>query len=474
MNAPIRRPRAVSRSRRCEHPRQVVVIGASLAGAFAAAAASGPGRSVTVVERDHLPATPQPREGVPQGRQPHVFLHRGLLAVDELLPGVRADLRAAGAVPVDTGRLAWLGDLGWMPQGHHFEVLSASRPLFEHVVLGRVRALPGVQVRDGIRVETVRRGGSGGARWSVELADGSVLAADLVVDASGRASRLPVWLASAGVAPVRRSDLDARVGYASRTYDVEPGLVLAAGLVVQQSPETRAGGIALPVEGDRWVVGAVGSGDRRPPRDPGELDRFLAGLPDPSLAALARAGRPVGDVAVHRQTGNRRHHYEDAADWPAGLLVMGDALCAFDPLYGQGVTVAALEALELRRALVRGLRAGDERRLLRRFAAVAELPWAIATGEDRRFVPDADPQPRLEVLMGRWTRELGRLTTHGDLVAHHAVSRVYHLVRGPWSLLHPGLFARALRARVRGYGPPTPPPAMLREAAVVGGTGTGD
>lgn len=225
----------MSRPRRREHPRRVVVIGASLAGAFAAAAVSAAGRTVTVLERDVLPAVPQPRDGVPQGRQPHVFLHRGLLAVDELLPGFRADLRAAGAVPVDTGRLAWLGDLGWMPQGHHVEVLSASRPLFEHVVLRRVRSLPGVQVRDGVRVVTVRpgpAGGAGGARWSVELADGSVLAADLVVDASGRTSRLPAWLAAAGVAPVRRSDLDARVGYASRTYDVDPGLVLAAGLVV--------------------------------------------------------------------------------------------------------------------------------------------------------------------------------------------------------------------------------------------------
>jgi 2-polyprenyl-6-methoxyphenol hydroxylase-like FAD-dependent oxidoreductase len=444
-------------------PRRVVIVGASLAGAFAAAAAGAAGCSVTVLERDVLPSKgPEPRSGVPQGRQPHVFLYRGLLAVEQLLPGLGAEMLEAGAVTFDTGDLAWLGEFGWLPPGpRQFEVFSASRPLFEHLVLRRVRATPGVQVRDGIRVESVRRGGPGGRRWSVELADGSIEAADLVLDASGRASRLPSWLAATGVGPVEISEVDARIGYATREYALRPGQVKPAGIVVQQIPQTLAGGIALPVEGDRWLVGAIGSGERRPPRDAAGFARFLDGLRDPALSEIIRTAQPLGDIAVHRQTANRRHHYERLRDWPGGLLVMGDALCSFNPIYGQGITVAACEALLLRRALANGLRQGDERRLLRRFCKVAALPWAIATGEDVRYPTCAAKASPGQALLHRWTSELGRLSAHGNVLAQSSTARVYHLMAPPWLLFRPGLLAAALRARVRGYGPPAPRPQIL-------------
>ncbi|WP_258725595.1 NAD(P)/FAD-dependent oxidoreductase [Cellulomonas sp. NS3] len=445
-------------------PRHVVVLGASLAGSFAAAAAAAAGRTVTVLERDELPDAPRPRSGVPQGRQPHVFLYRGMLAVEELLPGFRDELHAAGAVEIDTGTLAWNSERGWQPTGRpQFAVLSATRPLFEDVVRRRVAALPGVTLRDGVRVTGLRRGDVGaGPAWWVDLADGTSVAADLVVDATGRSSRLPVWLAAAGVAPARVTEVDAHVGYSARVYALDPGSVAAPGIVIQASPDDPRGGIALPVEGGRWIVGGVGVG-QRPPRDADALAAYLAGLRDGALAELHAAGRPEGDVAVHRQTGNRRHHYEDVRNWPAGLLVVGDAMCAFNPVYGQGVTVAACEALVLRDALRRGLRDGDERRLLRRFARVAALPWSIATGEDLRYASSDGRQPAVTALLGRWTRELGRLSVHGDELAHSTTMRVYHLMGSPWLLLRPGLVAAALRARVRGYGPAAGRPAIVHE-----------
>jgi hypothetical protein len=283
-----------------------------------------------------------------------------------------------------------------------------------------------------------------------------------VVDASGRASRLPLWLSAAGVAPVRTSEVDARVGYATREYAVRTDQVNPTGIVVQQTPQTLAGGIALPVEGGRWLVGAIGSGDRRPPRDAAGFTDFLDGLRDSALSEIMRTAQPLGDVAVHRQTANRRHHYERVRDWPSGLLVMGDALCAFNPIYGQGITVAACEALLLRRALGHGLRPGDERRLLRGFCKVAALPWAIATGEDLRYPTCTGKGSRGQALLHRWTRELGRLSAHGDVLAQSSVARVYHLMASPWLLVRPGLITAALRARIRGYGAPTPRPRILR------------
>ncbi|MDQ0375922.1 NAD(P)/FAD-dependent oxidoreductase [Cellulomonas humilata] len=461
-------------------PSRVVVLGAGLAGAFAAAAAAAPGRTVTLVERDVLPTEPAARPGVPQGRLLHVYLHRGLLAIEELLPGFRGEMQAAGAVSFDSGDLAWLGEFGWGSTGRRqFPLLSATRPLVEHVVLERVRALPGVVVRDGVRVQRLRRGaGPDEPAWWVDgvagsdAADGAAsderltLAADLLVDATGRSSRLPVWLAAAGVRAAEVSEVDAHIGYAARRYAMDGVEVVPPGVVVLQTPRDPAGGIALPVEDGRWLVGAIGAGDLRPPRDAEGFTRFLDGLRHDAVAQLARAGTPEGDVVVHRQTGNRRHHYERVRDWPPGLLVVGDALCAFNPVYGQGVTVAACEALVLRDALRRGLAAGDERRILRRFVRVAALPWAVATSSDLRYSTDTRPSP-LQALLGRWTQELDRLTSHGDVLAQSTVARVYHLMASPLLLVRPGLLRAALRARRHGYGPAVPAPEVITRTATL-------
>ncbi|HEX4100443.1 MAG TPA: FAD-dependent oxidoreductase [Pseudonocardiaceae bacterium] len=446
-----------------EMPRQgpwrVVVVGASVAGLFAAAAAAGRDNSVTVLERDVLPGDPEPRAGVPQGEQPHVFLFRGLLALEELLPGSRQELLSAGAVPFDTGELSWLAEQGWLPVGQRaFEVLSVTRPLFEHVIRRRVQELPGVQLRTGAKVISLRRGDR---QWKVGLADGSTVAADLVVDASGRSSRLPVWLAEAGVAAAPVSQVDSGVGYATRMYAAAPPQFDAAGVVIQQTPATLVGGIALPVEGGRWLVTAVGCGEHRPPRDAAGFLSFLERLPDPALAELARYAEPISDVAVHRQTGNRRHHYEQVPDWPEGLLVVGDALCAFNPIYGQGITVSACEALLVRQALAAGLSPGYARVLLRKFTTVASLPWAMSTSEDLRYPTSTGRQSVLQALLGRWTRQLSRLAAHGNLRALAALARVYHLMGSPALLFHPALVAAAVRARLAGYGPPAARPAAL-------------
>lgn len=449
------RRHAGSVSRRDE-ARRIVIVGGSVAGAFAAAALAGHGRRITVLERDTLPADPAPRRGVPQGRQPHVFLHRGLMAVEELLPGVQADLRAAGGVPLDTGDMAWLGEFGWAPMAPQYGIVSATRPLFEHVVLRHVRALDGVEVRDRTAVEGLERSRDG--RWSVRVAGGVSIPADLLIDASGRSSRLPVWLEQLGLQPARTSQVDAHVGYATAELTVPSGRTVVPGIAVLQTP-SRAGGLALPVERDRWLVAAVGSGERRPGRDRESFVDTLAGLPDDGVLADLVAEADLGEIAIHRQTSNLRHHYEDAADWPDGLVVVGDALCAFNPVYGQGVTVAALEALALRDAgpILRS----DAGALLRRLAKEADLPWRIATGEDLRYATSEGTVPRATATFSAWTRQLGRLSAHGSTEAQVSIGRVYHLMTSPLTLLRPSLVAAAVRAWLLGYGAPTPRPRIF-------------
>jgi 2-polyprenyl-6-methoxyphenol hydroxylase-like FAD-dependent oxidoreductase len=447
----------------------IAVLGASLAGLFVAAAAAGAGRQVTILERDPRPDGPVWRPGVPQGRQAHVLLYRGLVAMEELLPGLRRQLLDAGAVPFDTGDLAWLGEYGWMPVGiPGFGVVSATRPLLEDVVRRRVAALPGVEISYGTRVKALSRTPTG---WRVHFrreagaANGAgeeeAADADLVVDASGRTSRLRTWLPLLGIQEPRYEAVDARVGYAARLYARGSEGIGVPGIILLATPDVPRGAVALPVEADRWLVGEVGFGADRPPRDPAGFEAFLNTLRDPAIAGLAERCEPVSDVFVHRQTANERHVYERVGDWPDGLLVVGDALAAFNPIYGQGITVAAIEALLLRRALAGGLRRGSAARLMDSFAAVVRLPWAIATGEDVRF-PTADRGPSgAQRLLRSWTAELTVLAVHGDRRAARILTGVYHLMAPPVLLFHPQLFASAAQARVRGQGPAAPRPQGL-------------
>lgn len=442
----------------------VVVLGASLAGLWTAAAAAGAGARVLVLERDSAPVGPSLRPGVPQGTQPHVLLHRGLRAGEELLPGLRRDLTDVGAISVDTGRLPWLGEHGWLPAESSFDVLSLTRPLFEHVVRERVLAVPGADIRFQARAVGLTRLETG---WRVRMAEGGEVNASLVVDATGRTSRLRSWLAEVGVRTPEPLSVDARLGYATQMIEGGPDPRDLPGIVAQATPKSPVGGLALPVEGRRWLVSALGCGAQRPPRDSDGFAAFLASLPDQALSAILRSGRRVGNVVVHRQTGNRRHRYARIEDWPDGLLAVGDALCCFNPIYGQGITVSACQALHLRTVLDFGPRAGTARRVLRAFNRIADFPWAVAIGQDLQMPSTSGQQSRAQAAMSAWASQVARRAVEGDRRAHQALMHAYHLESSPTALLHPALIASVAVAQLRRTWPSAPPAPPAPRPAVL-------
>jgi flavin-dependent dehydrogenase len=225
-------------------------------------------------------------------------------------------------------------------------------------------------------------------------------------------------------------------------------------VVIAGTPVTSRGAIALPVENDHWLVIAGGYGVHRPSRDPEEFLAYLAGLPDSAVADTAATLEPVSDIAVYRQTSNQRHHYGKIKNWPDGLLVIGDAACAFNPVYGQGMTVAAMQALLLRD---RWGRPGTQRRLDR----VADFCWSVATSEDLRHPTSVGEQNRMQRIVAAWSAELTKLAVTGDRRAYAAFAGVYHLMTGPRSLFQPALFVAVAWSRVRGRSQPAPRPAVL-------------
>ncbi|MGX2998874.1 NAD(P)/FAD-dependent oxidoreductase [Streptomyces sp. JNUCC 64] len=379
-----------------------LVVGASATGLLAAAALTE-FADVTLVERDGLPPGPAPRRGVPQARHAHVMWSGGVRACEQLLPGLVDDVVARG------GRLAHImGDMVsrapnevWFRRftATHHRNLVCSRDLLDSVLRERVLGQPGVTLRQN----TTAVGLTGDARrvtgLGVHDADGyRVLGADLVVDASGRGSHAPRWLMDLGLpaAPERR--VNAGLTYATRLYRA-PGSTadITFPIVnVQANPAKPPGqgGVILPIEDGRWIVTLAGTRGGEPTADPDAFVPFALGFDAPVIGELLGKANPLTGVEITRATANRRRHFERLNRWPDGCAVLGDAVAAFNPVYGHGLTVAAQSAVAVRDVLrTTPLTApGAARRLQRAVARPVAAAWDLAVGQDA-FYPDATDTP---------------------------------------------------------------------------------
>ncbi|MTE19486.1 FAD-dependent oxidoreductase [Streptomyces sp. TRM43335] len=429
-----------------------VVIGAGMAGLTAARALADTHERVTVVDRDTLPDGPEARRGVPQGRQLHVLLARGAQALDELFPGILDELVGAGATHGDTQN-----DAHWYLDGHLLRrapsgVFSygASRPLIEHRVRARVTALAGVDVVGETEVlEPVttpdRRRVTGVRVRSRATGTAKTLDADLVVDASGRGSRALTWLAGTGLPRPTTSRVSADVAYVTRHFRREPHHIGGlTGVAVVGFPGMPRGGAVLAERKDRFAVVLFGQFGEEPPTDHAGMVAYAESLPGPEVAEVLRTAEPLDEPVRTRYPASARHHYEKLTRHLDGFLVTGDALCTFNPAYGQGMTAAALQSLTLRRLLAQGT---DDlpRRFFRAVARVVDAPWLLATGGDLRF-PEAEGRRRpvdglLDAYLTRY-----RAATSVDPVLGRTFLTVAHMVAPPTRLMAPGHVLRVLRS----------------------------
>lgn len=414
-----------------------VVLGAGIAGLLAARVLADAFDEVTVVERD-VNVAPGPRRGVPQGAHLHGLLDGGRQLLEELYPGVVDELAAAGAPSVEP-----LRDTRWYIHGRRLagdtsgmRSVLATRPFLEAALRARALALPGVALRHGTATGLVERGVD--AVGGVVLRDGS-LPADLVVDASGRSSRLPGWLAQLGhpTPPEQRVDVD--LGYATRLYSRVPPTAFS-GVTVSTVPRFR-GGACVAVEGDRWLVTLAGMLGDHPPTDPAGFTAWAATLPAPDIAAVIAEAEPLNDPLPYRFRGSRWRRY-DQVRLPGGVISVGDAVCSLNPLYAQGMTLAAQQVRILRQQLT-GTSTVDPRAFHRATARVCAAAWGVATRSDLAM-PEVDGRRPIRTrLLDDYVRRV-QLAAHHDPVVARAFMRVANLTDPPSTLLAPRLMVRAL------------------------------
>ncbi|MET9729572.1 FAD-dependent oxidoreductase [Streptomyces sp. NPDC006458] len=448
--------------------RTAVVLGGSHSGMLAARALTAVADRVVVVERDTLPTGPAPRKGLPQARHAHMLWSGGARAVEELLPGITGVLRAAGAhrMPVTTGIVA-LSAWGWFrrwPESHH--VILAGRDLLDATVRARVLADERVRLLDGTEVSGLTGTAAAITGVRVRPRDGGeerVLEAGLVVDATGRGSALPGWLRSLGLPAPERREVDSGLAYASRLFRA-PEQARTGFPIVNVQPDPRAqgpgrAGFLLPIEDGNWIVTLSGTRGGTPSPDTADFARFAREeLRHPLIADLVERAEPLTDVSFTRTTVNRRQFYERMPRWPEGLVVLGDALAAFNPVYGHGLAAAAQSALVLRDVTRRhgwGT-PGVARRVQRAVARPVGAAWDLAISQDVFYPGATDRGPTLrERLVAEYVGRL-MLTATGNGRIARRVTDVTSLERGGAVLLTPGVLLAAAVGPLRPAlnGPP--------------------
>ena len=429
-----------------------LVIGSGIAGLLAATVLLNHFTFVTVVERDSLPEQPGARPGVPQTVHSHQLLKRGSSILEQLFPGLEAELVAAGSILIDQ-----IADTLILTQEDAFPrcpsdliVPSCSRSLLEWMIRHRLPKSDRLQFLDATQVKKLLTDETNSRITGLQLLDHDdlqlgELIADLVVDASGRQSNTPKWLEELGYPAPSETKVNAFLGYTTRWYECpkQSDADWKMMLVMPQSPNSSRSGVLAAMEGDRWVLSLYGFNQDYPPTDEVGFLEFARTLSNRSLYNVVKDAKPVSPIYSFRNTENRLRHYEKLK-LPSGLVVMGDAVFAFNPFYGQGMTAAALGALDLDRCLAQQFRSrtnltGLSDRFQKQLARSLQVPWMLATNRDQRWLSpvDAITTGKKLGLINRFSKQYGQeldVLLKSNPESYRSLMEIHHMVKAPTAM----------------------------------------
>ena len=441
---------------------KAIVMGASIAGLWTARALIDHFDEVIVIERDHLPEGAEFRSGAPQARQYHGLLKAGLEQLQAWFPGLEEELISAGAVPYDMTQDTRVRVRGrWYPQfPSGLVLLSCSRLLLESSIRRRLRQNPCIRFVEGAEVVGLhsddqkrrvtgvrirnRRGGADQGETD------PILTSDLVVDALGRRSKTPEWLVELGYTPPKQSEIDSFLGYVTRRYKRKPNTPMI--LIGATPPDEPYGALVLPEENDTMVTLIAGFNKNYPPTDPQEFDAFIPRL-GPEFEAALKDAEPISQPYGYRGTSSCWNHYEELERWPERFVVLGDAFCGFNPIYGQGMSAAAKSAAALAEAVRRsnGDLDGIAQPTLRAIGKITEGIWLLATSADLEWpgTEGGTVSNRPIDRFGRWYINTLLDATALDKTLWLRFNAVSQLTQPATTLFAPGIFLRVMRQALR-------------------------
>jgi 2-polyprenyl-6-methoxyphenol hydroxylase-like FAD-dependent oxidoreductase len=442
-------PRAATRG-------HAIVIGASMAGLIAARTLSDRFARVTVLDRDAVPDEIANRRGVPQGWHGHGLLASGFGALQQLFPGLGQALVDAGAVPGDV-----IGDVRWFQHGYYkakfqagFRGILLSRPLLEGTLRQMVRRLPNVAIVDQTHVTGLLADVGGRRVTGVRIRAGAIESridgASLVVDASGRASRSSDWLAQLGYSVPVEAAVNVGLGYMTRLFRRRPHDLDGdmGAIIAPNPPHQRRVGFMLAQEGDRWIVTLGGWLGDHAPSDPLGFEEFARSLARPDIYEVIRTAEPLSDAVAYAFPSNLRRYYERLTRFPEQYLVIGDAVCSFNPFYGQGMSVAALEGVLFAKCLDGGPPETLSSRFYRDARGIVETPWMIAAGSDFAFPGVTGSKPAGTDLVNWYLRRVHRVAST-DREVCRSFFDVANLLKPATALFAPRIVGRVIAGSLR-------------------------
>ena len=431
--------------------KHAIVIGGGIAGLLAARVLSEHFERVTLIEKDHYPGKPISRPGTPQARHVHTMLLRGQHILEGLFPGLESQLLAAGAVQRYYGHESLYYYGGRCPRiPPILRGWNCSRPLLEWQIRQFLATYPNLHIIEGYEVtgllfeeQTSSVYGiqfqERGDRHNPALDKMGRLEGNLVVDASGSSSQSIQWLEKIGYESPPEIVVNSFLGYATCTYVPPANRPEWKGIAIQSTGPLRRGGSLMEVENDRWMVVLAGAGkENYPSTKPEEYLTFAQNLPEQALYEAIKEATPVTQIYGYRRTENRLRCLERLKRWPAGFIVIGDAVCTFNPIYGQGMTVSAEEALLLDTCL----RSMKQRRnfahdFQKKLSRILTFPWQLATSSDRRVAEEH----RTKKFSERFADSLIALLPKDQEVLLTFLE-VVHMIRSPFALAHPTILAK--------------------------------
>jgi len=434
--------------------KHAVVVGAGIGGLAAAKALSDHFDKVTILDRDGLPAAPEPRSGTPQSRHPHALLTGGQEALAELFPGFAEDIERAGAVRVRNGLDIWWERPGFDPfpvRDLGYDSFCLSRPLLEFVIRRRIELQGNVVLLPLCRAIEFVPSPDQTAVTGVQYEDAdcrtSTLVSDLVLDASGRGALTLALLAAIGATELQETEIGIDIGYSTAIFEIpkEPPLLWKGLLHLPLPPDSSRGAIMLPIEHQSWMVALGGAHGDEPPGDVEGYMAFAKSLRTSTVYDAIKHARRVGEIIRFKFPNSVRRHFERMQRFPRGLLPIGDAVCRFNPAFGQGMSVAAQEASALDRLLKQRSNASDPLDGLAPafFADIQGLldaPWGVAESDfiypQTRGRPPEDFEARIQYGIA-----LSRLAAE-DPSIHRIVAEVSSLLKSPSVLREPALADR--------------------------------